>query len=78
MDDDTRELRRKYEHENALLAMPIDFDKLCDDGVLEKCGKKKYKVLKQDLVPEHVWKQTRKHPNGVDVKPDGTIVLSFK
>jgi len=54
--DDSREeeglsveaIKRQLE----LLATPVDFDQLCRDGILERVGKKKFKVLDGRRLPE--------------------------
>lgn len=49
-----------------LLATPVDFDQLCRDGILERVGRKKYKVLDWQRLPKHVGARIRTlGPDGV-------------
>jgi hypothetical protein len=54
----------------------IDFDQLCKDGVLERLGKKKYKVPSRehcDNLPETLKTLIVE----CELQPDGSCILSF-
>ncbi len=69
------EIQRQL-REHLELLQSTDFDQLCDDGILERKGKNKYKVpslqhLKQ--LPEKLRIQIEKFK----VQRDGSIVVDF-
>lgn len=37
-----------------MLAMPVDFDQLCGDGILVRVSKKRFKVPNLNRLPEYV------------------------
>ena len=50
-----------------LLSITVDYDQLCEAGVLERVGKNKYKILDMKRLPEHVRLRIR------NISSDGVV-----
>lgn len=45
--------KKRVERQLRQLEMPVDFDKLCEDGVLERAGAKRFRVRDLKRLPDH-------------------------
>jgi hypothetical protein len=53
MDYDEEKRQRMLQY-LEMLATPVDYDQLCEEGVLERVSKKKFKVPDVNRLPAHV------------------------
>jgi hypothetical protein len=49
-----RKEKKKVEEQLRQLEMPVDFDRICKDGVLERIGPRQFRILDLKRLPDHV------------------------
>jgi hypothetical protein len=52
--ESSRREKKRVEERLRQLEMPVDFDQLCRDGVLEKTGTKTFRIPDPKRLPDHV------------------------
>lgn len=52
--DNIEEMQQKVRQHVEMLATPVNFDRLCEDGILLKVSKRQFKVLDEKRLPQHV------------------------
>ena len=60
------------------MAIPVDYDQLCKEGILERVGKKRYKVPDKKRLPKHVRSRISKIDSDGVVEFEDTVKRAKK